>query len=114
MLFQVSAQWMQIPAGNSHIRRQPGLVKSRELNIQLARVTRLDSRLASGEKKLLQASVPEALDHVSSVSLHDTKRKWGVAVVRTGSAAFSDPFSLFPGPCVFTPSPPQSSAELPE
>src|SRR5580698_5167102 len=83
---------MQIPAGNSHVRRHSGFVESRELNIQLARVVRLDSRLAAGEKELLQASVPEALDHVSSVTLHDTKRKLGVALVRTGPTVLPSPY----------------------
>src|ERR1035441_10271188 len=68
---------MQVPAGNSYIRGQSCFVEGRELNIQLARVAGLDSRLAASEKELLDTRVLEPLNHVSSVTLHDTRRKRG-------------------------------------
>ncbi len=45
------------------------------MKIEFDGVVWLDSRFTSGEKELLDSRVPEALDYLSSVTLHDTKRK---------------------------------------
>ena len=75
MPLELSVQWMQIPAGCGHIARLLRPAEQRELQIQLARVAGLNSRLAAGEEELLDAGVAEAPDHTKSVTLHDTHCK---------------------------------------
>jgi hypothetical protein len=73
MSSQLSMQRMQIPPIGAHVHGRPRSVQRRELEIQLACVTGLNSGFAPGKEELLDPGVSKTPDHVSRVTLHDTR-----------------------------------------
>jgi hypothetical protein len=67
MTFELAVQGMQLPAGSVHVSRRSGIVQGEKLLPEPVAVTRLDLRLRSGAKELLDTFVPEALNHMYSV-----------------------------------------------
>lgn len=65
MAGEISLKWMQVPAINGHVRSRLGEVESKELDGELARMCRLDTRFASRQEELLQPRVPERPDRAS-------------------------------------------------
>jgi hypothetical protein len=65
MAVKISSEWMQIPSIDGHVRSRLGKVESKELDGELARMRRLDARVASRQEELLQPRVPERPDRVS-------------------------------------------------
>jgi hypothetical protein len=68
MIRKRSLERMQIPAGDIHAFLILGRVQQRELPAQPDRMGRLNSCLAAGQEKPLQARVPKRLDHFRTVA----------------------------------------------
>jgi len=60
----VAAEKMQVPSRRGHIRRRLCPIQGEQLDRESFRMFRLYTRLAAGQKKLLQAGVSEGLYHV--------------------------------------------------
>jgi hypothetical protein len=56
------------PSGHIHIHCGPRKIKQLQLIRQLGSMSRLNPSLASGLEELLDAGMPEALDHVIRVA----------------------------------------------
>jgi hypothetical protein len=67
MAFERAVQRMKLPAGSIHVFRRSCVVQGEKLPPEPFGVIRLDLRLRSGAKELLDTFVPEALDHPYSV-----------------------------------------------
>lgn len=60
MILQLPGQGMKSPPRSIHIARPAGIVESKQLQAQLARVLRLNPRLRPGAEEPLHAPMPEA------------------------------------------------------
>ncbi len=66
---------MPAPAGGVHVLWLSRLIESGEENLKFVRVRRLDASFGAGLVELLQPSVLERLDRVTSVMRHGTRIK---------------------------------------
>jgi hypothetical protein len=78
MMFQVAMQRVQLPTWSIHVFCRLRPIQLKELNRQFCGMRRLDSSFASGREELLDASVPEALNHAYSVARQYSVVKEGV------------------------------------
>ena len=63
---------MKLLSRSIHVSRLPRVIQGKQLQAQSAGVLRLNTRFRSGAKEFLDATMPEALDHMYSVTLRAT------------------------------------------
>ena len=63
MTGEIAVKLVKSPAGSVHIFGTNRIIKSKQLNTQLLSMLRLNARLRSGLKELLDTTVSEVLDH---------------------------------------------------
>lgn len=70
MPLEIAVQRVQRPPWSIHVAGSSGTVQLEQLNRQFGGMGRLNSSFASSSEKLLDSTVPEALDHAYSVARH--------------------------------------------
>jgi hypothetical protein len=70
MALKIAVQRVQLPSRSVHVGRSLCPAQLKELDRPFGGMRRLNPSFAPGGEKLLDPTMPEALDHVYSVALH--------------------------------------------